>query len=147
MGIPAVGIFFASANTRSGAVFYQHVLDNTGAVFYVSSGGAAGNLAILGYIDSVHATLFTPPTQDSGLIIREFMTAFRQVSRGSRQALLLSTLGGQSHERIASHTGVAVGTVKSHISRGRAALQRLLAGKAMVDACSSGVGTALMSNR
>jgi RNA polymerase sigma-70 factor (ECF subfamily) len=79
-------------------------------------------------IDYAHATLSTPPTQDSGLVLREFMTAFRQVSRGSRQALLLSTLGGQSYEQIAIHTGVAEGTVKSRISRGRAALQRLLAG-------------------
>jgi RNA polymerase sigma-70 factor, ECF subfamily len=77
-------------------------------------------------IDYAHATLSTPPTQGSGLVMREFMTAFRQVSRDSRQALLLSTLAGQSYEQIAIHTGVAGGTVKSRVSRGRAALQRLL---------------------
>ena len=93
------------------------------------------------------AVLSTPPTQDSGLIMREFMTAFRQVSRSSRQALLLSTLGGQSYEHIASHTGVAEGTVKSRVWRVRAALQRLLADKAMADASGRGVGTGLMSNR
>jgi len=98
-------------------------------------------------IDDVHATLSTPPPQDSGLIMREFMTAFRQLSRGSRQALLLSTLGGRSQEQIARHTGVAVGTVKSRVWRGRATLQRLLAGKAVVDARGHGVGTGLMSNR
>jgi RNA polymerase sigma-70 factor, ECF subfamily len=98
-------------------------------------------------IDYAHATLSTPPTQDSGLIMREFMTAFRQVSRDSRQALLLSTLGGQSYEQIASHTGVAEGTVKSRVWRVRAALQRLLADKAVADARGRGVGTGLMSNR
>ena len=98
-------------------------------------------------IDDAQATLSTPPTQDSGLIMREFMAAFRQVSRESRQALLLSTLAGQSQKQIARHTGVAVGTVKSRVSRGREALQRLLAGKAVVDARGHGVGTGLMSNR
>jgi RNA polymerase sigma-70 factor (ECF subfamily) len=93
-------------------------------------------------IDDVHATLSTPPTQDSGLIMREFVTAFRQVSRASRQALLLSTLGGQSYEQVARHTGVAEGTVKSRVWRGRAALQRLLAGNAVSHARGSGVGTA-----
>ena len=91
-------------------------------------------------IDDANAALSTPPTQDSGLIMREFVTAFRQVSRGSRQALLLFTLGGQSYEQIGSHTGVAMGTVKSRISRGRAELQRLLAGEPVGDARGSGVG-------
>ena len=79
--------------------------------------------------------------------MREFMTAFRQVSRDSRQALLLSTLGGQSYEQIASHTGVAEGTVKSRVWRVRAALERLLADKAVGNARGSRVGTGLVSNR
>jgi len=90
-------------------------------------------------IDYAHATLSTPPTQDSGLVMREFMTAFRQVSRDSRQALLLSTLAGQSCEQFAIHTGIAEGTVKSRVSRGRATLQRLLAG---TDACPANITTA-----
>jgi len=36
------------------------------------------------------------------------------------------TSPGQSYEQIAIYTGIAEGTVKSRISRGRAALQRLL---------------------
>jgi hypothetical protein len=36
---------------------------------------------------------------------------------------------------------------ESRVSRGRAALERLLAGKAVPDARGSGVGTGLMSNR
>jgi RNA polymerase sigma-70 factor (ECF subfamily) len=50
----------------------------------------------------------------------------RQVSRGAREALLLSHVEGRSHQQIASHAGISVGTVKSRISRGRAALARLL---------------------
>jgi RNA polymerase sigma-70 factor, ECF subfamily len=77
-------------------------------------------------IGDPHAALSTPPTQDSGLVMREFMSAFRQLSRGTRQALLLSKIEGRSYEQIAHHTGIAVGTVKSRVGRGRAALERLL---------------------
>ena len=80
--------------------------------------------------DTVDAetVLVTPPAQENRLVMREFMAAFRQLSRGSRQALILSRIAGHSHEQIASHAGIAEGTVKSRISRGRAALERLLAG-------------------
>jgi RNA polymerase sigma-70 factor, ECF subfamily len=80
--------------------------------------------------DTVDAetVLATPPAQENRLVMREFMAAFRQLSRGSRQALILSKIAGHSHEQIASHAGIAEGTVKSRISRGRAALERLLAG-------------------
>jgi RNA polymerase sigma-70 factor (ECF subfamily) len=78
-------------------------------------------------VDTVDAesVLATPPVQENGLVMREFMAAFRQLSRGPRQALILSKLAGHSYEQIASHAGT-----KSRISRGRAALQRLLAGDA-----------------
>jgi RNA polymerase sigma-70 factor (ECF subfamily) len=80
--------------------------------------------------DTVDAetALATPPAQENRLVMREFMAAFRQLSRGSRQALILSKIAGHSHEQIASHAGIAEGTVKSRISHGRAALERLLAG-------------------
>ena len=67
------------------------------------------------------------PRQETGLVMREFVGAFRKISKASRQALLLSQLEGFSHLQIANHTGVAEGTVKSRISRGRASLERLLA--------------------
>ena len=77
-------------------------------------------------IGDPHASLSTLPIQDSALVMREFLSAFRQLSRGTRQALLLSKIDGRSYEQIASHAGIAVGTVKSRIGRGRAALERLL---------------------
>ena len=58
--------------------------------------------------------------------MHDFMSAFRQLSRGSRQALLLSKIEGRSYGQIASQAGIAIGTVKSRISRGRASLERLL---------------------
>jgi DNA-directed RNA polymerase specialized sigma24 family protein len=59
--------------------------------------------------------------------MREFVAAFRQLSQGTREALLLAKLEGQSYERIAKSSGISVGTVKSRIWRGRALLDHLLA--------------------
>jgi RNA polymerase sigma-70 factor (ECF subfamily) len=84
-------------------------------------------------IANAGAWLSIPPTQESGLVMREFIVAFRQLPRDSRQALLLSRFEGQPYEQIASHTGVAVGTVKSRISRARATLEQLLADKVVGD--------------
>ncbi len=78
-------------------------------------------------IDSAVAeTLSHPPHQESGLVMREFMSAFSKLARTQREALLLSILDGQSYEAIAAHTGVSTGTVKSRICRARDKLERLL---------------------
>jgi len=76
--------------------------------------------------EGVADTLQVAPCQEVGLVLREFVGAFRQLPRGSRQALLLAQLEGLSHQQIADHFGIAQGTVKSRISRGRASLARLL---------------------
>jgi RNA polymerase sigma-70 factor, ECF subfamily len=70
-----------------------------------------------------------PPRQESGLVMREFVVAFRHLAPGTRQALLLATVEGHSYKQIAKPAGISVGTVKSRISRGRAALQQMLAEK------------------
>jgi len=72
------------------------------------------------------STLSERPLQENGLVMREFMTAFRQLPAGSRQALLLSNLEGQTYDQIAARAGISVGTVKSRVWRGRALLDRLL---------------------
>jgi len=76
--------------------------------------------------DAVASLPLQPPQQDSGLVMREFIGAFRQLSDGTRRALLLAQLAGYSHEQIASHDGIAAGTVKSRVSRGRDKLKYLL---------------------
>jgi len=81
---------------------------------------------IVDVFDEVSTTLSVAPRQESGLILREFLGAFRQLPQGSRQALLLAQLEGLSYQQIADHVGIAQGTVKSRISRGRASLARLL---------------------
>jgi len=77
--------------------------------------------------DSSQRLPFHEPTQEVGLVMREFVGAFRKISKASRQALLLSKLEGYSHQQIADLAGISEGTVKSRISRGRAALDQLLA--------------------
>jgi RNA polymerase sigma-70 factor (ECF subfamily) len=96
-----------------------------------------------GQIADAGAKLSIPPAQESGLVMREFMAAFRKLSRGSRQALLFSKLEGRSYEQIASHAGIAVGTVKSRIWRGRTALERLLSGKAKGETVQRAAGGSL----
>ena len=78
--------------------------------------------------DDISNTLSHPPRQENGLIMREFMNAFRQLASGQREALLLAVLEGHSYLQIAEHCGVSVGTIKSRISRARASLEALLVG-------------------
>ncbi|MER7890528.1 SigE family RNA polymerase sigma factor [Micromonospora sp. NPDC094482] len=63
-----------------------------------------------------------PPSEDGVLLVR----ALRQLPTAQRQALALHYLFDMPVEEIARETGVAVGTVKSWLSRGRARLAALL---------------------
>jgi RNA polymerase sigma-70 factor (ECF subfamily) len=76
--------------------------------------------------DTLANTLSHPPRQENGIVMREFKTAFRVLPGTQRKALLLTALEGHSHKRIAAHSGVSVGTVKSRVSRARARLRQLL---------------------
>jgi len=67
-----------------------------------------------------------PPLQENGLIMREFMAAFRQLSDARRQALLFATVEGQPYSQIARRAGVSVGAIKSRVRRGREMLKQLL---------------------
>ena len=76
--------------------------------------------------DAIASTLSHAPAQESGLIMREFTRAFGLLAGGQREALLLAVLEGWSYQRIALLSDVSVGTVKSRISRARAALKLML---------------------
>ena len=78
--------------------------------------------------DAIANTLSHKPTQENGLIMREFTAAFCHLAGCQREALLLAVLEGWSYQQIADYSGVSVGTVKSRVSRGRATLKRLLVG-------------------
>ena len=71
---------------------------------------------------AIAESLSHPAHQDSGLIMREFVTAFAKLVPTQREALLLAVLEGWPYEVIAAHTGVSVGTVKSRISRARSSI-------------------------
>ena len=75
---------------------------------------------------AIGESLSHPAHQESGLVMREFVSAFGKLAPTQREALLLSVLEGLPYEVIANHTGVSVGTVKSRVSRGRDTLERLL---------------------
>ena len=76
--------------------------------------------------DAISSTLLHAQRQESGLVMREFMKAFRTLAGGQRRALLMTALEGQSHETIADASGVSIGTVKSRVSRARARLRAML---------------------
>lgn len=66
------------------------------------------------------------PTQESGLVVHEFLRAFGQLTYGQREALVLAVVEGQPYDVIAAHVGVSIGTIKSRVSRARATLAHLL---------------------
>ncbi|WP_422035453.1 sigma-70 family RNA polymerase sigma factor [Reyranella sp.] len=96
---------------------------------------------------AIAESLSHPPHQDSGLVMREFMSAFGKLAAAQREALLLAVLEGLPYETIAEHTGVSVGTVKSRISRARDTLERLLLeGETRRPAGSGRVSTGLQAD-
>ncbi len=77
--------------------------------------------------DGVHAaTLFVKPAHDARLAMTDFLGAFNQLTPEHREVLVLVGASGFSYEDAATMTGVAVGTVKSRVSRARLRLCELL---------------------
>lgn len=70
--------------------------------------------------------LSVAPDHDGRLAMREFQIAFAQLPLDQREALALITMIGVSYEEAAATCGVAVGTIKSRVNRGRAQLVRIL---------------------
>lgn len=78
-------------------------------------------------VDGAHAArLATRPRQDHVMALREFEAALATLPRDQREALVLVGAAGMSQEEAAAVCGVAVGTIKSRVSRGRARLCALL---------------------
>ena len=66
--------------------------------------------------------LSTPPSQLMGLELRAVGEAFARLPREQRRVILLVCVQGLKYEEAAERLGVAVGTVRSRLSRARAAL-------------------------
>ena len=78
-------------------------------------------------VDGVYAdTLAQKPDHDGRLAMRDFNEAFDQLTDEQREALVLVGAGGFSYEEAAETCGVAVGTIKSRVNRGRARLAELM---------------------
>lgn len=72
--------------------------------------------------------LTTPATQDGGLMVEDLQRGLLTLPAEQREALLLLESGLQWNE-IAEVAGVPLGTVKSRITRGRAALKLYMEGR------------------
>ena len=78
-------------------------------------------------VDGNHAsTLAQKPDHDGHLAMRDFATAFAQLTTEQREALTLVGAQGFSYEEAADMCGVALGTIKSRVNRGRAHLAELM---------------------
>ena len=67
-------------------------------------------------------------SQQDGLHVADVANALNKLPAEQREALMLVGAHGISYEEAAQITGCAIGTVKSRIARGRAALKRLIEG-------------------
>lgn len=70
--------------------------------------------------------LAAPGDQDAQIELGDVQRALMQLGEAQREALILVGAGGFSYEEVAQICGVAVGTIKSRVARGRAALEALM---------------------
>ena len=77
--------------------------------------------------------LWAPPEQHARCDVQDMLRALGKLPADQREALLLIVAEGLSYEEAARICGVAVGTIKSRVSRGRVRLARLLAVEATED--------------
>ena len=66
------------------------------------------------------------PAHDGHLQLADFRTAFSELPDEQREVLLLVGASGFSYEEAADMCGVAVGTIKSRVNRGRKRLAELM---------------------
>ena len=76
------------------------------------------------------ATLVANDDPDSAMELLSVQNALLALPEDQREALILVTAGGMAYEEVAEICGVAVGTIKSRVSRARNALLDLMDGDA-----------------
>ncbi len=78
-------------------------------------------------IDGVFTeTLSVKPSHDGRLQLADFRKAFEQLPDEQREALILVGANGFAYDEAAEMCGVATGTIKSRVNRGRNRLAELL---------------------
>lgn len=70
--------------------------------------------------------LAAPASQDKHVDLTDMQRALLHLPQPQREALILVGAGGFAYEEAAEICGVAVGTIKSRVARGRVALEALL---------------------
>ena len=71
--------------------------------------------------------LATKSTQEGQVDLADLQRALDQLPPPQREAVMLVGGGGFAYEEVAAITNVPIGTVKSRVARGRAALENMLA--------------------
>ena len=77
--------------------------------------------------------LHTPGSQESALELGDVLRALAAIPAGYREALILVSVEGMSYEEAAAVCDIAVGTVKSRVSRARAMLSNIMASGLLPD--------------
>ena len=72
--------------------------------------------------------LAAPAGQDRQIELADVERALQHLPQSQREALVLVGAGGFAYEEAAEICGVAVGTIKSRVARGRVALEALISG-------------------
>lgn len=72
--------------------------------------------------------LAAPASQDKHVELADMQRALLHLPQPQREALILVGAGGFAYEEAAEICGVAVGTIKSRVARGRVALEALMSG-------------------
>ncbi len=75
--------------------------------------------------------LAAPASQDKHVELADMQRALLHLPQPQREALILVGAGGFAYEEAAEICGVAVGTIKSRVARGRVALEALMAGSTL----------------
>lgn len=75
---------------------------------------------------SLQASLSVPPAQQGHMDMVDFRRALSQLPDDQREALILVGASGFAYEEAAEICGVAVGTIKSRVSRARLKLVEML---------------------
>ena len=70
--------------------------------------------------------LAAPAGQDKQIELADMQRALLELPQSQREALILVGAGGFAYEEAAEICGVAVGTIKSRVARGRTALEQVL---------------------
>ncbi|MEZ5654665.1 MAG: sigma-70 family RNA polymerase sigma factor [Sphingobium sp.] len=70
--------------------------------------------------------LAAPAEQDKQVELADLQRGLMQLPSSQREALILVGAGGFAYEEAAEICGVAVGTIKSRVARGRTALEQVL---------------------